>query len=87
MRIVLFLAELNDPKLWATDIRNAYLEARTQEKVHIIAGPKFGDREGHTLIINKALYGLRSSGLRWHEKLAKILLKMGFTPCKVEPDI
>ena len=87
LRIVLFLAELNDLKLWATDIGNAYLEAKTQEKVHIIAGPEFGDREGHTLVINKALYGLRSSGLRWHEKLAKILLKMGFTPCKVEPDI
>ena len=38
-------------------------------------------------MINKALYGLRSSGLRWHEKLAKILLKIGFVTCKVEPDI
>ena len=37
--------------------------------------------------VNKALYGLRSSGLRWHEKLASILSKMGFFPCKAEPDI
>ena len=87
LRMVVFLAELNNLELWGTDIGNAYLEAKTQEKVYIIAGPEFGNREGHTLIINKALYGLRSSGLRWHEKLANILSKMGFFPCKAEPDI
>ena len=87
LRMVIFLAELNKLKIWGTDIGNAYLEAKTQEKVHIIAGPEFGSKEGHTLVINKALYGLRSSGLRWHEKLAIILRKMGFFPCKAEPDI
>ena len=35
----------------------------------------------------KALYGLRTSGLRWHEKLAAHLRAMGFSPCKAEPDI
>ena len=59
-----FIGELNDLKVWSTDIGNAYLETYTQEKVYIIAGPKFGDREGHVLIILKALYGLHSSGLR-----------------------
>ena len=87
LRMVTFLAELNELKLWATDIGNAYLEAYTLEKVHIIAGPEFGKRQGHTLVISKALYGLRSSGLRWHEKLSIILKKMRFLPCKAEPDI
>ena len=41
---------------WATDIGTAYLESVTKEKVYIMAGPEFGDREGHTLIIRKALY-------------------------------
>jgi Reverse transcriptase (RNA-dependent DNA polymerase) len=63
-RLVLFLAELNELQLWATDIGNAYLEAYTSEKVYIIAGPEFGDREGHILVISKALYRLRSSGAR-----------------------
>jgi hypothetical protein len=40
--LVLFLSELNDLQLWATDIGNAYLEAYTTEKVYKIAGPKFG---------------------------------------------
>ncbi len=55
--------------------------------MYIVAGPEFGDREGHILVIEKALYGLRTSGLRWHERLADCLRAEGFTPCKAEPDI
>jgi len=61
--IVTFLAELNGLDLWATDIGNAYLEALTGEKIYIVAGPEFKELEGHILIIRKALYGLRTSGL------------------------
>jgi hypothetical protein len=88
LRMVIFLAELNQLELWGTDIGNAYLEAKTQEKVYIIAGPEFGPvKQGHTLVIYKALYGLRSSGLRWHERFSDCLRSIGFTPCEEEPDI
>jgi hypothetical protein len=60
------LAELNGLELWGADVGNAYLEVKTKEKVYIIGGPEFGPLEGHTLLVDKALYGLRSSGLRWH---------------------
>ena len=53
----------------------------------MLTGPKFNELENHLLIINKALYGLWSSGLRWHEKLADILRGMGFVPSKGENDI
>ena len=66
---------------------NAYLEAKTTEKCYIIGGPEFNDREGHILVIHKALYGLRSSGARWHDKFADVLRDLGFEPCKAEPDI
>ena len=82
-----FLSELNSLPLWATDVGNAYLESLTSEKVYIIAGPEFGELEGHILIVNKALYGLRSSGLRWHDKCFDCLISLGFQPCKAEPDI
>jgi len=59
----------------------------TKEKVYIVGGPEFGELEGHTLLINKALYGLRSSGLRWQEQLADTLRDMGFVPSKAEEDI
>ena len=87
LRMVMFLAELNDLDTCATDIGNAYLEAHTKEKVCFIAGKEFGELAGHLLIIDKALYGLRTSGLRWHDKFSDCLREMGFTPCKAEPDI
>jgi len=43
LRIMVFLAELNLLDVWATDIGNAYLEARTKEKLYIISGPEFGE--------------------------------------------
>jgi Reverse transcriptase (RNA-dependent DNA polymerase) len=86
-RLVLFLGQLNGLEVWSTDIGNAYLEAMTSEKVYIIAGPEFGELEGHILVIHKALYGLRSSGARWHDKFADCLRDQGFQQCKAEPDI
>ena len=73
--------------MWSTDIGNAYLEATTKEKLVIIAGPEFKELEGHVLVIHKALYGLRSSGLRWHQRFAQVLKELGFKPCKAEPDV
>ncbi len=87
VRILTFIAEHNDCKVWTTDTGNAYLESTTKEKVYIIAGPEFGEREGHALIIQKALHGLKSSGLRWHERFADVLHDMGFFPSRAERDI
>jgi len=69
----IFLAELNGMEAYATDIGNAYLKAKTGEKVCINAGPEFGPQQGHLLIIYKALYGLRSSGLAFGQLLAACL--------------
>ena len=87
LRLVAFIAELNGLQLWATDIGNAYLEAETKEKLCITAGPEFGKLQGHTLVIHKALCGLRTSGLRWHARFADCLRDMGFQPCRAEPDV
>ena len=87
LRLVLFLAELNGLDTYATDIGNAYQEAYTKEKVFFVAGKEFGELQGHLLIIEKALYSLRTSGLRWHDKFSDCLTEMGFAPSKAEPDI
>jgi hypothetical protein len=71
--MVAFLSELNGLDLWATDIGNAYLEAKMSELLFIVAGPEFGDLEGHMLMIYKALYRLCFSGLRWHERFSASL--------------
>jgi hypothetical protein len=87
IRLVVFLAELNGIELWGADVGNAYLEAKTKEKVYIVGGPEFGILAGHTLLIDKALYGLRSSGLCWHQRFADVLRSMGFVQSKAESDI
>jgi hypothetical protein len=46
-------------QLMGADVGNAYLEATTKEKVYIVVGPEFGLLEGHSLVIDHALYGLR----------------------------
>ena len=87
IRMCLLLAELNQLEIMAADVGNAYLEAKTQEKLYIIAGPEFGKLSGHTLIFVRALYGLKSSGLRWHERMADVLFEMGYKPSKGDPDV
>ena len=63
IRLMIFLAELNQMEAWGTNICSAYLEAFTKEKLFVKAGPEFGDQEGHILLAEKALYGLRTSGV------------------------
>ena len=87
IRLITFLAELIMLELWGADVGNAYLEARTKEKVYIIGGPEFDALEGHTLIIYKALYRLPTSGICWHQRFADVLRSIDFLPCKAENDI
>jgi Reverse transcriptase (RNA-dependent DNA polymerase) len=87
LRLTIFAGELNGLTIWGADVGNAYLESFTKEKVFIIAGPEFNELEGCVLLINKALYGLRTSGLRWHERFADTLRDMDFRPCKADPDV
>ena len=62
VRLVLLMAALNDVPLLAADIGNAYLNATCREKIYTTAGAEFGDLQGKVLIIERALYGLKSSG-------------------------
>lgn len=87
LRICLLLGELNGLQIGVGNVGNAYLEAETKEKVYIIAGPEFGELAGHTLIIFKALYGLRTSGARYHERFAATLCNMCLRPSLADPDV
>lgn len=87
MRLALLVGELNGLQPMVGDIGNAYLEAYTKEKVYFVAGKEFGSLAGHTLVIVKALYGLRTSGARFHERLADTLRDMGFVPSYADPDL
>jgi hypothetical protein len=58
--LAFLLAALNDLEILGGDIGNAYLQAKTKEKVHTICGPEFGHAlQGQFAIICRALYGLK----------------------------
>ena len=87
LRMVVFLSQLNNLEIWGADVGNAYLEAYTDEKLCIMAGPEFKELQGHLLIMVKALYGTHSGGARWHDRLFDILQELKFKPSKADPDV
>ena len=89
LRIIILAAELNGLELFQADVGSAYLEALTGEKICFIAGEEFEffGMKGHTLILHKALYGLRSSGKCWHSHFSATLRSEGFVPSLADPDV
>jgi uncharacterized membrane protein len=57
LRLAILLGELNNLKIMIGDITSAYLMAYTKEKIFFKAGPEFGAKTGHLMVVSKALYG------------------------------
>ena len=70
LRLVIFLGKLNNLELWGADVGNAYIEAVTEKKLSIVAGPEFEDLEGYILTFSKALY-------TWISSIHKLTLAYG----------
>ena len=87
VRIALTIAALNDLKVLACDIQNAYLTADCREKIWTRAGPEFGSEADTIFIVKKALYGLKSAGAAFRALLAESLYDMGYVPTKADPDV
>ena len=87
MRIALTIAALNDLKILACDIQNAFLTAKCREKIWTVAGPEFGSDHGKTMLVVRALYGLKSSGAAFRALLAETLHDIGYIPSKADPDV
>ena len=87
LRLAMLLAELNNLQMWGSDVGNAYLRAHIKEKLYIVAGPEFEELQGHVLVMYKALYGTRSGGACWHDKVFDILQQIDFKPSTADTDI
>ena len=88
VRLGFLIAALNDLKILAGDIQNAYLNASTPEKNYFIAGPEWKSDQGRPIKIVRALYGLRTSGLAFRNHLADILGNvLKFKPSLADPDV
>ena len=88
VKLGFLIGDLNGLIGCAADIGSSNLNGITREKVYIVAGPEFGPEwQGKRLIIDKSIYGLQSSGARFHELTTLHFRKMGFTPTKADPDL
>ena len=88
VRLSLFIAELNGLLTCAADVGNAFLHGYTKELIYTIAGPEFGPGlEGCIMIVERSLYGLKSSSAAFHEVLSDSLMELGFSPSKADFDL
>ena len=87
IRITLTITVLNDLDILDCDIQNAYITTPYREKIYTIAGTEFGSDTGKIIIITRALYSLRSSGVSLRAKLAQCIWDLGYCPTKTNPDI
>jgi hypothetical protein len=76
VRIALAYAALNGLEVCTADIRNAYLQASSDD---IICGPEFGvENEGKVAFIHRALYGGKSAGRDFRNHLRSCIHRIGF---------
>ena len=87
VRIALLYASLNNLNILGCDVTNAYLNAPCKEKIWIQGGPEFGTEEGCVFIIQKALYGLKSSGFSWRTTMSETIETLGYTTTIADPDV
>ena len=87
--LILLFAKLNDLTFYQADVRNAYLEAYTNEMIYFIVGREFTafKNEYHILVISKALHRLCTSGKWFHEVFTDMLHIEGFMLCKANSDV
>ena len=87
VQIALTVAALNDLEVKTSDVQNAYLTVLCAEVIHTTLGTEFGEDEGKTAIIVRALYGLASPGASFRNHLADCMRHLGYTSCLADPDL
>ena len=87
VRLALFLAQLNNLEVVATDISGAFLYADCKENIYTVAPDNWGALGGKILKFAKSLYGLKSSSAAFAEHLAERLYAIGFEPSLADSDL
>jgi hypothetical protein len=87
VRVALNLAALNDVYVKMADIENAYLKAPLTEKVWTVLGPEFGDDAGNLALIVINLYGLKSDGTDFSNRLDECMKHLGGNICHADRDL
>ena len=92
-RLLMVIAKANNFQVLTGDIKNAYFYADCDINICLQVGPEFelaGFKElktGSMAKVEKALYGLPSSGQNWHSHLAGTLWSLGFKPARYDQNV
>ena len=87
VRLLDVIAHRDNLNTLCGDIGNAFIQAKTKEKVFSICGPEFGEYHKCKIIIKKALYGLTTSALQWRNLFADFLRSLGFKAARYDRDV
>ena len=70
-----------------SDVMNAFPTAPCRERIWSRTGPEFGDRQGSLVTLNRALYGLPTAAISFHDFLGDTLTRFGFTPSRADQEL
>ena len=89
LKTILSRAAKGRMKVWGLDISAAFLFASVVQPTVVELPNTFTTESGETayLILEKALYGLRSASLSWQRHLSKIMIGLGLKPSPLEPTL
>ena len=87
VRLLQVIAHKEKYNILCGNVGNAFPTKYTNERVYAIAGKESGSRAGQVVIIVKALYGLATSGQRWHGMFADLLRVLNFVPTRYGSDV
>ena len=87
VRIALTIAALNGLSILGCDIQNAYLTVPCRENIWTMAAPKFGSESGKKMLVVRALYGLKFSGVAFRALLAEALYDLGHKSSMENTDV
>ena len=87
MRIILTTAAINGLEVMGVDVKNAFLTAPCKNKIWLIAGPYFWNKQGKQFLVVRAFYGLKSLSAAFRAYMADKLDEMGLKSSVADPDI
>ena len=87
VRLFDLIAHRDNFKSICGDIGNAFIIAPCLAKGYAVVGPKFGDQQDSIVIIEKSLYGLKSSSRAFRNYFADHLRYAGFQHTRYDRDV
>ena len=86
--IAYLAASLFELDVFSVDIDKPYMNAPCRGRIWCETGPEFGiELQRKVLIMESALYALKSSAASWRNLLVRTMSDLNFKSCFANPDI